>query len=83
MLNTLPRERHDSSEQATPRVDAKALATVRTNRYSVPASLAGLKIAARVGASEITFFHDGKQVARADSNGDVADDEMTRRITAR
>jgi hypothetical protein len=63
LLNTLPRERHDTSEQAMPRVDAKALATVRTNRYSVPASLAGLKVAARVGASEITFFHDGRQVA--------------------
>jgi transposase len=64
LLNNLPRERHDTSEQATPRVDSKALATVRTNRYSVPASLAGLKVAARIGASEITFFHDGKQVAR-------------------
>ena len=64
LLNNLPRERHDSSEQATPRVDSKALATVRRNRYSVPASLAGLKVAARIGASEITFFHDGKQVAR-------------------
>lgn len=64
LLNTLPRERHNTSEQATPRVDAKALATVRTNRYSVPASLAGLKVAARIGAGEISFFHDGKQVAR-------------------
>lgn len=64
LLNNLPRERHDTSEQAAPRVDSKALATVRTNRYSVPASLAGLKVAARIGASEITFFHDGKQVAR-------------------
>ena len=64
LLNSLPRERHDTSEQATPRVDAKALATVRTNRYSVPASLAGLKIAARIGASEITFFYAGEQVAR-------------------
>ena len=43
---------------------AKALATVRTNRYSVPASLAGLKIRARIGAGEISFWHDGKQVAR-------------------
>jgi len=47
----------------TPRVDSKALATVRTNRYSVPASLAGLRIRARVGAGEISFWHDGKQVA--------------------
>ncbi len=32
LLNTLPRERHDTSEEASPRVDSKALATVRTNR---------------------------------------------------
>jgi transposase len=64
LLNTLPSEPHPTWEEATPLVDAKALATVRTNRYSVPASLAGLKIRARVGAGEISFWHDGKQVAR-------------------
>jgi hypothetical protein len=64
LLNTLPTEPHPTWEEATPRVDLKALATVRTNRYSVPASLAGLKIRARVGAGEISFWHDGKQVAR-------------------
>ena len=30
------RERFDAREQATPRVDSKALVTVRQNRYSVP-----------------------------------------------
>ena len=64
LLNTLPREPHPTWEEATPRVDSKALATVRSNRYSVPASLAGLRIRARVGAGEISFWHDGKQVAR-------------------
>jgi hypothetical protein len=64
LLNTLPREPHDTTEHATPRVDSKALATVRTNRYSVPAALAGLNVAARIGAREISFWHDGKQVAR-------------------
>jgi transposase len=64
VLNTLPSERHDTDEEAMPRVDSKALATVRTNRYSVPASLAGLRVAARIGASEITFWHDGTLVAR-------------------
>jgi transposase len=64
LLNTLPTEPHPTWEEATPRVDAKALGTVRTNRYSVPARLAGLKIRARVGAGEISFWHDGKQVAR-------------------
>jgi transposase len=64
LLNTLPRERHDTDEEAMPRVDSKALATVRTNRYSVPAALTGLRIAARIGANEVTFWHDGTQVAR-------------------
>ncbi len=63
ILLDLPAEAHPTWEEATPRVDLKALATVRTNRYSVPASLAGLKIRARVGAREIAFWHDGKQVA--------------------
>ena len=63
LLGTLPREPFGTWEEATPRVDSKALATVRTNRYSVPASLAGLKIRAKIGAGEISFWHDGKQVA--------------------
>jgi transposase len=63
ILNNLPREPHPTWEEATPRVDSKALATVRTNRYSVPASLAGLRIRGRVGARAISFWHDGKQVA--------------------
>jgi hypothetical protein len=63
LLGSLPREPHPTWEEATPRVDSKALATVRTNRYSVPASLAGLKVRARIGAGEISFWHDGKQVA--------------------
>jgi Transposase and inactivated derivatives len=63
LLGTLPREPHPTWEEATPRVDSKALATVRTNRYSVPAVLAGLKIRAQIGAGEISFWHDGKQVA--------------------
>ena len=64
LLNALPTEPHPTWEEASPRVDSKALATVRTNRYSVPARLARLQIRARVGAGEISFWHDGKQVAR-------------------
>jgi transposase len=62
-LGELPRERHPTWEEATPRVDSKALATVRRNRYSVPAALAGLRVRARIGAGEISFWHDGRQVA--------------------
>ena len=63
ILNELPCEPHPTWEEATPRVDSKALATVRCNRYSVPAALAGLRVRARIGAGEISFWHDGKQVA--------------------
>jgi transposase len=64
LLRPLPQERFDSAEQARPRVDSKALATVRQNQYSLPVSLAGLRVAASIGAREIVFHHDGQQVAR-------------------
>jgi hypothetical protein len=40
------------------------LATVRQNQYSLPVRLAGLRVAARIGAREIVFMHDGQEVAR-------------------
>ena len=64
LLRGLPDERFDASETAAPRVDAKSLVTIRQNRYSVPVALAGLKVAARIGAREITISHAGKPVAR-------------------
>ena len=64
LLRSLPAERFDTSEHAHPRVDSKALATVRQNKYSLPVSLAGLRVSARVGAREIVFFHEGREVAR-------------------
>jgi transposase len=63
LLNALPSERHDTSEQATPRVDAKAMVTVRQNRYSVPVGLVGLRVRAVIAANEITIRHDGRTVA--------------------
>jgi hypothetical protein len=54
----------DTAEHARPRVDGKSLATVRQNQYSLPVHLAGLRVAARIGAREIVFSHDGKIVAR-------------------
>lgn len=63
LLNTLPSERHDTSEQATPRVDNKAMVTVRQNRYSVPVGLVGLRVTALIAAGEIVVRHDGKVVA--------------------
>jgi len=64
LLGSLPAEPFDTAESATPRVDSKALVTVRQNRYSVPVSLAGLRICARIGAREITLVHEGREVAR-------------------
>jgi transposase len=63
-LRALPAFAFETSEHAHPRVDFKALATVRQNRYSVPVSLAGLRVSARIGAREIVFHHDGREVAR-------------------
>jgi hypothetical protein len=64
LLRALPAEPFDAAEAATPRVDQKALVTIRQNRYSVPVALAGLKVSARVGAREITINHGGAVVAR-------------------
>jgi transposase len=54
----------DATETASVRVDAKALVTVRQNRYSVPVALAGLRVHAQVGAREIVICHRGELVAR-------------------
>lgn len=64
LLLALPVEPYDACETAAPRVDCKALVTIRQNRYSVPVALAGLKVSARVGAREITINHGGREVAR-------------------
>ncbi|MCA1677917.1 MAG: IS21 family transposase, partial [Actinobacteria bacterium] len=64
LLRPLPAERFDTAEHVSPRVDSKALVTVRQNQYSVPVSLAGLRVAARIGAREITLCHDGREIAR-------------------
>jgi transposase len=64
LLRPLPAEPFDAAEHASPRVDQKALVTVRQNQYSVPVALAGLRVAARIGAREVHIFHDGAEVAR-------------------
>ncbi|MCA1698769.1 MAG: IS21 family transposase [Actinobacteria bacterium] len=68
LLRPLPAERFDTAEHVSPRVDSKALVTVRQNQYSVPVSLAGLRVAARIGAREITLCHDGREIARHSSS---------------
>jgi hypothetical protein len=63
LLAPLPVEPHCTAEEASPRVDSKAMVTVRQNRYSVPARLTGMRVRAQVGAREIAIWHDGKVVA--------------------
>ena len=63
-LRPPPIEEYETAEQASPRVDQKALVTVRQNRYSVPVCLAGLRVSAKVGARELVISHDGREVAR-------------------
>lgn len=63
LLRALPAP-FDATETTTVRVDAKALITVRQNRYSVPVALAGLRVAAAIGATEIRVTHRDREVAR-------------------
>jgi transposase len=63
LLRALPAP-FDATETTTVRVDAKALVTVRQNRYSVPVALAGLKVSAAIGATEIRVMHRDREVAR-------------------
>jgi len=63
-LRALPLEDFGTAEEAAPRVDQKALVTLRQNRYSVPVSLVGRRVQARVGAREIVLSHEGREVAR-------------------
>lgn len=62
-LRALPAEPFDAREQSTPRVDSKALVTVRQNRYSVPVSLVGRRVLVKIGACEIEVFHEHQLVA--------------------
>lgn len=64
LLRALPAERFETAEQARPRVDQKALVTIRQNRYSVPVWLVGRRVHAQVGARTIVVSHEGREVAR-------------------
>ncbi len=63
-LRELPFEEYETAEQASPRVDTKALVTIRQNRYSVPVALVGLRAQAKIGAREIVISHERREVAR-------------------
>jgi hypothetical protein len=62
-LKPLPAERFEIAEISQPVVDAKCRVRVRTNRYSVPASLVGATVTARVMPLEVEISYDGRVVA--------------------
>jgi hypothetical protein len=64
LLRALPAPFH-ATETTTVRVDSKALVTIRQNRYSVPVALAGLRVIAAVGATEIRISHRDREIAAA------------------
>jgi transposase len=63
LLGSLPRQAHCTALEASPRVDGKAMVSVRANRYSVPARLAGRRVRAQIDANEISVWHEGEIVA--------------------
>jgi transposase len=63
LLRSLPDQPPQVAEELTPRVDEKALITIKQNRYSVPVALTGLEVLVRVGAREIEVRHRGQQIA--------------------
>jgi hypothetical protein len=63
-LRELPVDDFDACELTRPRVDEKALCTIRQSRYSLPVALVGLRVLARIGAREVVLLYEGREVAR-------------------
>ena len=63
-LRPLPREPFPTWLTLTPRVDRYARVTVRQAQYSVPARLIARTLTVRLGASAVTIFDKGRQVAQ-------------------
>jgi hypothetical protein len=63
-LRALPSEAFCVWEPSTHLVNGKSMVVVRRSHYSVPVALVGSRLAARVGAREVTLWHEGQQVAR-------------------
>ena len=62
-LKPLPTERFETGQIGEGKVDQKARVTVKTNRYSVPASLVGRKVSWRMSPMTIELSYEGKAVA--------------------
>ncbi len=63
-LRSLPTEPFPSAEVGSSEVDSKGRVCLRTNRYSLPIRLAGLRVEHRLGATKLELLHSGKVVAR-------------------
>ena len=62
-LHRLPAKNFDVSELSSPRVDEKGRVRVRTNWYSVPIGLVGLRVEARLRTGTVQVLHGGRMVA--------------------
>lgn len=73
-LRCLPPDQFDPDLRVSVRVGKDALICVKQSRYSVPARLAGRKVAARVASNAVHVYFDGAKVAtheRAPGRGHV------------
>jgi transposase len=64
LLRPLPPEPFPTAEVGSSEVDSKGRVCLRTNRYSVPIRLAGLRVEHRLGATKLELVHVGQVVAR-------------------
>lgn len=62
-LLSLPATDFDVAEVKTLRVDRQGRISVKSNRYSVPITLVGQKVEARLNAYSLEAFHSGRRVA--------------------
>ena len=63
-LQSLPVEPYDIAQIMQIRASRQFRVTIDTNRYSVPAQLAGVRVTAKLYPDRVCFYHENKLVAR-------------------
>jgi len=63
-LQSLPVEPYDIAQIMQMRASRQFRVTIDTNRYSVPAQLAGVRLTAKMFPDRVCFYHENKLVAR-------------------
>ena len=63
-LQSLPVEPYDIAQIMQMRASRQFRVTIDTNRYSVPAQLAGVRLTAKMYPDRVCFYHENKLVAR-------------------